>query len=72
MGRSGAESGDPSGNGRHDAKVTDGEGGRADQAAELGELLFSLANVARTLGVDPESALRSRAATFRTSVEELG
>lgn len=51
-------------------RVTDGEGGHADQAAELGELLFSLANVARALGVDPETALRARASRFRTSVEE--
>jgi tetrapyrrole methylase family protein / MazG family protein len=52
--------------------VADGEGGGADRAARLGELLFSLANVARELGVDPETALRARAATFRASVEAQG
>ena len=50
----------------------DGEGGRADQAARIGDLLFSLVNVARALGIDPESALRVRASVFRSSVEELG
>jgi len=36
---------------------------------ELGELLFGLADAARRLGVDPESALRARAARFRDEVE---
>ena len=58
--------------GRGPGRITDGEGGRADQAEILGELLFSLANVARSLGVDPETALRSRATRFRASVEQLG
>ncbi|MBF6555185.1 MAG: nucleotide pyrophosphohydrolase [Acidimicrobiales bacterium] len=58
--------------GQPHGRVTDGVGGRADHSAELGELLFSLANVARVLGVDPETALRSRAATFRTAVEKSG
>jgi tetrapyrrole methylase family protein / MazG family protein len=52
--------------------VSDGEGGRADDAANVGEVLFALVNVARTLGVDPETALRARAASFRSSVEEQG
>jgi tetrapyrrole methylase family protein/MazG family protein len=46
----------------------DGDGGGA---ADIGELLFSLVNLARILGVDPESALRVRAAAFRTTVEAL-
>jgi tetrapyrrole methylase family protein / MazG family protein len=53
-------------------RVTDGEGGRSDQAAEVGELLFSLCNVARALGIDPETALRARAGRFRSSVEARG
>ncbi len=53
-------------------RVTDGTGAGAQSEEDLGELLFSLANVARQLGVDPETALRSRAARFRTSVEARG
>lgn len=50
----------------------DGEGGHPQDAAHVGELLFALVNIARSLGVDPETALRSRAARFRASVEERG
>ncbi len=35
----------------------------------VGELLFAAADVARRLGVDPESALRGRAGRFRAEVE---
>ena len=52
--------------------ITDGEGGQADDAAEVAEVLFSLVNVARSLGVDPETALRARAADFRASIEDRG
>jgi MazG family protein len=52
--------------------ITDGEGGQADDAAEVAEVLFSLVNVARSLGVDPETALRARAADFRASIEGRG
>ncbi len=45
----------------HDGPVTDGEGGGAAGAEAIGDLLFSLTNVARLLGVDPETALRIRA-----------
>jgi tetrapyrrole methylase family protein/MazG family protein len=53
-------------------RVTDGEGGRSDHAAEIGDLLFSLCNMARVLGVDPETALRARGARFRSEVEARG
>ena len=35
-----------------------------EKAAEFGDLLFALANVARHLGIDPEEALRSTNAKF--------
>jgi tetrapyrrole methylase family protein/MazG family protein len=41
---------------------------------ELGDVLFSMVNVARHLGIDPEAALRDAAAKFRrrfTAMEEL-
>ncbi len=50
--------------------VADGEGGRADHAVEIGELLFALVNLARRLGVDPETALRTRSASFRATIDE--
>ena len=47
--------------------------GDADASSEVvGDLLFSLTNVARALGVEPETALRAWAAGFRASVEEHG
>ena len=61
--------GDP---GRTTEGAADGEGGAAADAADIGELLFGLVHVARTLGVDPETALRARATTFRRSVEAHG
>ena len=59
--------------GAGDTRATaDGQGGARDDAAEVGDLLFSLVSVARSLGVDPETALRTRSAAFRRSVEERG
>ena len=40
--------------------------------SQIGELLFSLVNLARVLGVDPEGALASRVRRFRTEVERYG
>jgi ATP diphosphatase len=42
-----------------DAAATD-----AERSAELGDLLFSIANYARHLGIDPESALRESSMRF--------
>ncbi len=48
------------------------ESGGHDTAGELGALLFSAANLARSLGVDPETALRATDAAFRRTVEARG
>jgi uncharacterized protein YabN with tetrapyrrole methylase and pyrophosphatase domain len=48
------------------------QGGGRDRTDDLGALLFSAVNVARSLGVDPETALRARNAAFRRSVEAHG
>lgn len=39
--------------------------------AEVGDLLFTAVNVARALGVEPESALRAAVATFTARVEAV-
>jgi MazG family protein len=44
----------------------------ADLGIEVGELLFALVNLARWHGIDAEAALRTRARTFRESVEARG
>jgi len=44
-------------------------GDREATASEVGDLLFSVVNVARHLKVDPEVALRSAVAKFRTRFE---
>jgi tetrapyrrole methylase family protein/MazG family protein len=52
--------------------VADGEGGARDRAVAVGDLLFAAVAVARALGVDPETALLSRAVAFRSEVEARG
>jgi nucleoside triphosphate diphosphatase len=51
----------------------------AEKAAEFGDLLFAMANVARHLGIDPEAALRATNAKFErrfsyieSELEKLG
>jgi ATP diphosphatase len=39
-------------------------GGRAEQADEIGDVLFAVANLARHLGVDPDAALAGTNAKF--------
>jgi tetrapyrrole methylase family protein/MazG family protein len=43
----------------------------AEQASELGDLLFAVVNLARWLKVDPESALRDTSRRFRTRFAEI-
>jgi len=46
-------------------------GGAAAVHDELGDLLFAVVNVARHLGVEPESALRAAALKFRCRFEQV-
>jgi tetrapyrrole methylase family protein / MazG family protein len=46
-------------------EALDGEGGTAPIAEEIGDLLFVAVNVARVLGIDPESALKAANRKFR-------
>ncbi len=43
----------------------------SEARSELGDLLFTLVNLARHLGIDPEIALRQSAATFRLRFEAM-
>jgi tetrapyrrole methylase family protein/MazG family protein len=52
--------------------VADGEGGARAQADAVGELLFAVVGLSRALGVDPETALLSRAGAFRAEVGTHG
>jgi tetrapyrrole methylase family protein / MazG family protein len=45
--------------------MAEGDGGGPAINEELGDVLFSVVNVARHLGIDPETALREAAAKFR-------
>jgi tetrapyrrole methylase family protein / MazG family protein len=54
-------------------EVLDARDRRDDDAvaAEIGDLLFSVVNTARHLGVEPESALRSASGSFRQRFEQV-
>jgi tetrapyrrole methylase family protein/MazG family protein len=56
----------PSGEGTASGETLEGSPAVAD---EVGRLLFALADAARRLGVDPETALRARTTLFRRQVE---
>ncbi len=51
------------------AGASDTERARAEA---VGDLLFSLVGLSRAVGIDPETALLSRAAAFRAEVEQRG
>lgn len=53
-------------------EMADGAGGARARAEAVGELLFAAVGLARALGVDPETALRSRSGAFRSEVEARG
>ncbi|HWE70107.1 MAG TPA: MazG nucleotide pyrophosphohydrolase domain-containing protein [Acidimicrobiales bacterium] len=55
-----------------DADAETGIDRDTDPDSDIGELLFSLVNLARAMGVDPESALRAKAAAFRAAVDAQG
>ena len=51
--------------GRTILRELDGNGARADIEAELGDVLFALANFGRHLGIDPDGAVRVTNEKFR-------
>ena len=57
-------------NGKVDAGAAEGDSAAAEQAAasvedEFGDVLFSLVNVGRRMGIDAENALRATCGKFR-------
>jgi MazG family protein len=51
--------------------AVDGDEGRERAEEEMGDLLFSIANLSRTLGIEPESALRKANEKFSARFEAL-
>jgi len=55
-----------------EAELVDGEGNGSERArAEMGDVLFVLANLARHLGVEPETALQRTNTTFKRRFESM-
>ncbi|MBF4509264.1 MAG: nucleoside triphosphate pyrophosphohydrolase [Aeromicrobium sp.] len=52
-------------------ELKDAERGTPEAAAELGDLLFTIVNVARHLGIDSEAALRETCARFTRRFEHM-
>jgi MazG family protein len=48
-----------------------GDGGKDRMAHEIGDILFTVVNVARRMAIDPEAALQSTNARFRRRFEEV-
>ena len=53
------------------AALAEGPAGSSAVNDELGDVLFSVVNIARHLGVDPESALRTSASKFRQRFQAM-
>ncbi len=54
-----------------EAALAEGDAGSPAVNEELGDVLFSIVNVARHLGLDPETALRDASAKFRRRFEAM-
>jgi len=55
----------------HERRAAGGDDGKNRVAHEIGDILFTVVNVARRMGIDPEAALQSTNARFRRRFEEV-